>query len=115
MAVRRRIGIFKAAGIGRHADIDALSDIGGKLRPQRIDDVIQHFGTAACIRPDQIFVSEADVGAMVVDHQINLALVLFRRIREQLFLCNIGRYDIARHKALRRVTRHDQRLSLIHI
>ena len=45
----------------------------------------------------------------MVDDQIHLALILLRRIGEQLFLCNIGRNDIPRVKIIRRITASDHR------
>ena len=90
MRMRGRIRELKAARIGRNTDINALCNVCRELNTERRQHIVQHLGTTACIRPDEVFFAEAVVRAVMVNDQIDLALVLLGRVRKQLFLSNIG-------------------------
>ena len=104
MRMRGRIRELEAAGIGRDADINALRDLARQSASERRQHIVQHLRASARIRTDEVFRAEAFVRAVVVDDQIHPALILLRRIGEQLFLCNIGRNDILRVEIIRRIT-----------
>ena len=109
MRMRGRIRELKAARIGRNTDINALCNVGRELNTERRQHIVQHLGTAACIRPDEVFFAETVVRAVMVNDQIDLALVRLGRVRKQLLLSDIGRNYIRRNEILRRIIRHDQR------
>ena len=84
----------RQARVCRYADIDALGDIDRELGTQRHNHVVQHLSARARVRPNKVFFCKAEIRAVVVDREIDLAFIAFRRIREQLFLRDIGGYDI---------------------
>ena len=109
MGVRGGVGELEAAGVGRSADIDALRDLARQTAAKRRQHIIQHLGARACVRTDEVLLAESVVRAVVVDDQIDSALVLLRRVGKQLFLRDVGRNNIRRVKSFRWITRCNHR------